>query len=336
MPESLEGDCCEEELSEAQKIFYSNALKEYEKSMTEINQLQKGDIKTCLVLELNSSCCYIFSLDALSVTKNGNIWTVKSLYHVKVHRSPAPNSAPSTQMPPQTPIVSTPKTSSTQMGSQTQVVSALKVMSSQPSPQAQILSAPRISSSQVVVSKGSIPPIASVPNLQLPINPPSKQPVVVRPALPPILPPVPIIDQTVFQASQLLSKFTETTAKNQKTPPAALPTTPMIGHQVPVAQIVLTSQPAQAIKKPVNTNPVQVFCQIKPPDVGSSLSLPKSNQPQKATGPPPNMAKKLPTTPSDETRALLKIPSLSVVVKPVNALPDKENQKKRESLGNVI
>lgn len=42
LSDDLEVDCCEEELSEAQVNFYSNAIKEYEKALSEANQIKKG------------------------------------------------------------------------------------------------------------------------------------------------------------------------------------------------------------------------------------------------------------------------------------------------------
>jgi hypothetical protein len=40
----LEVDCCEEELSETQVSFFTNAMMEYEKAMSEANQIKKGKL----------------------------------------------------------------------------------------------------------------------------------------------------------------------------------------------------------------------------------------------------------------------------------------------------
>lgn len=40
----LEIDCCEEDLSEAQVLFYVNGTREYEKAMAEANQIKKGKL----------------------------------------------------------------------------------------------------------------------------------------------------------------------------------------------------------------------------------------------------------------------------------------------------
>ena len=42
--EDLEGDCCEEELSEAQLAHYEQALKDHEEALTEANNIKKGNI----------------------------------------------------------------------------------------------------------------------------------------------------------------------------------------------------------------------------------------------------------------------------------------------------
>lgn len=43
LSEDLEIDCCEEELSETQVSFYKNAIEEYEKALSEANQIKKGN-----------------------------------------------------------------------------------------------------------------------------------------------------------------------------------------------------------------------------------------------------------------------------------------------------
>jgi hypothetical protein len=40
----LEVDCSEEELSETQVSFFSNAMMEYEKAMSEANHIRKGKL----------------------------------------------------------------------------------------------------------------------------------------------------------------------------------------------------------------------------------------------------------------------------------------------------
>ncbi len=54
----LEVDCCEEELSEAQVSFFSNAMMEYEKAMSEANQIKKG--KLYIKLESTSYLSSVF------------------------------------------------------------------------------------------------------------------------------------------------------------------------------------------------------------------------------------------------------------------------------------
>lgn len=46
LSEELEVECCDEELSEVQKSFYLDAMKEYEKAMSEANKIKKG--KHCM------------------------------------------------------------------------------------------------------------------------------------------------------------------------------------------------------------------------------------------------------------------------------------------------
>jgi hypothetical protein len=45
----LEVDCCEEELSEAQVSFYSNAMMEYEKALMEANQIKRGKLHNTVI-----------------------------------------------------------------------------------------------------------------------------------------------------------------------------------------------------------------------------------------------------------------------------------------------
>lgn len=63
--DELQGDCCEEELSDVQKKAYEDAIKEYEKAMAEVSIIQKGKLVNFLALELyackdyNLSRCHI-------------------------------------------------------------------------------------------------------------------------------------------------------------------------------------------------------------------------------------------------------------------------------------
>lgn len=49
LSEELEGDCCEEELNEAQVKMYSDAIKEYEKILLEARQIKKGKCGTIFI-----------------------------------------------------------------------------------------------------------------------------------------------------------------------------------------------------------------------------------------------------------------------------------------------
>lgn len=95
----LEGDCCEEELSEVQVEFYKKALKEHEDALAETNNIKKGS----LMFNREPLGLIVFHLDGISISKQGNVLTVKSTYQVKLQNTTTLTSLVMSQPKPMAP-----------------------------------------------------------------------------------------------------------------------------------------------------------------------------------------------------------------------------------------
>ncbi len=251
---------------------------------------------------------FFFISEGLSVTKNGNIWLVKSTYQVKVRNTnPPASSIP--QVPPTT------------MLHHPQIINQ---------------SVPNT----VVVSRP--------PNPSNITNVPAKMQILRTPGVNPPAPAIQTVEDAAFPASQLLSQFTA--AKKVKTSPFVqnLPgpqvsqsspvqvtqpiqvNQPMIHHAQPVQAIQSTVQVSGAVKKTT-----QLIQPNKPSERLPSMASPPINQQMKTITTSFIPSKKnVPTVSPEDPKMLSKtIPSLCVVVRPANSLPDSVNAKKREGLG---
>lgn len=200
-------------------------------------------------------------------------------------------------------------------------------------------------------------PLPAVPSLHLNSRLPLAIPVVSQSS--PITMPV---DETAFPASQLLSKFTETTArKQQKSFASTVHAAQTQDFSVQVIQPVQITQPSQTVhpvqstqpsqtvhavqsnsltgssKKPVNVTLAKQVGQqpVQSPEifVSSSSNPISTNQQTKTTIATSATTKKVGSSVDDSKLLSKTIPSLCVVVRPASAVPDEVNQKKRESLG---
>lgn len=174
-----------------------------------------------------------------------------------------------------------------------------------------------------------------------------------RPAVNQPSPVTMTIDEGAFPASQLLSKFTESTAKKQKSIPSVQQTSQavqalQIAQAAPTIQStqgILTNQTLQSsgtLKKPFSNVTVHLHQPVQPseiaPSSATSVSASISQQSKAPTSSTITTTKKNAQSGSivEDPKLLSKtIPSLCVVVRPANAVPDAVNQKKRETLGNI-
>ncbi|KAI9554420.1 hypothetical protein GHT06_019692 [Daphnia sinensis] len=323
--DDLEVDCCEEELSEAQVNFYSNAIKEYEKALSEANQIKK---------------------EGSTVTKTGNIWLVKSTCLVKV-RNPVPPTPPP-------PSVGQHSLNNSRSGPNVFMV------------RPPIATAPPLPPKVLVPANQSPVPIPTTQEGTPPLVNEASFPVVEETPFPASQllsqftattvkkqKPAPLSHtaETVHVSQVVHSSHPPTVT--QVTPAAKVPQVaptvkaPHVVHipkVAPASQAVLVTPPIQLggnAKKANSIPSLNATKPNKPPDVPTAPAAVQSNQLMAAVTLPSNVAPPAKNVASGHTtedpKLLSKtIPSLCVVVRPANAVPDAVNAKKREALDSFV
>ncbi|XP_057375322.1 uncharacterized protein LOC130696250 isoform X2 [Daphnia carinata] len=327
LSDDLEVDCCEEELSEAQVNFYSNAIKEYEKALSEANQIKKGS----------------------SVTKTGNVWLVKSTYLVKV-RNPVP---PATQLPP---LVGQHSLNNPRSGPNLFMVRppiptapplSTKILVS--TNQSSISTPITQEGTPTVVNEASLPVVEETPFpasqllSQFTVTTAKKQ----KPAPLSHTPETLQVSQVVHSSHPpIVTQVTNSAKVIQIAPTVKVSHVVQIPKVAPASQAVLVTPSIQLSgnAKKANSNPSPNATKPnKPPDAPTVPAPVQSNQLMTAvtlpSNPPPpakSVQKESGHTSEDPKLLSKTIPSLCVVVRPANAVPDAVNAKKREALDSFV
>lgn len=326
LSDDLEVDCCEEELSEAQVNFYSNAIKEYEKALSEANQIKK---------------------EGSSVTKTGNIWLVKSTYLVKV-RNPVP---PATQL---TPSVGQHSLNNPRSGPNLFIVRP--PIPTAPSLPTKVLVPVNQSPVQIPTTQEGTPPFvneASFPVVEETPFPASQLLSQFTATTAKKQKPAPLshtaetvqVSQVVHSSHPpIVTQVTPAVVVPQVAPTVKVPHVVQIPKVAPASQAVLVTPPIQLsgnAKKTSNNPSLNATKPNKPPDVPTAPATVQSNQLMTVVTLPSNVpppAKNVPSGHTTEDPKLLSktTPSLCVVVRPANAVPDAVNAKKREALDSFV
>ncbi|XP_046649448.1 uncharacterized protein LOC124340801 isoform X2 [Daphnia pulicaria] len=320
----LEVDCCEEELSETQVSFFTNAMMEYEKAMSEANQIKKGS----------------------SVTKTGNVWLVKSTYQVKVRNPVAP--------PPQLPTPAVQQTMHSPRSGPTSFLIRPPIISSVPSVSTLPTKIFRpLNQSIALLPAADETPIPAVDETPFPASQLLSQFTATttkkQKAAPCIQPGQ--VAQTVQAIPQTIqvAQAAQTAKVIQLSHTVKLPQTvqtPKVTQAVQVAQATQVAQVTPSIsggnnKRASSNQPVPTQKPNKPSETSQApavtiptsqlmtiLAVPSNATPAKNTASVP---------PPEDTKMLSKtIPSLCVVVRPANSVPDIVNAKKREALDSFV
>jgi hypothetical protein len=276
-----------------------------------------------------------------SVIKAGNVWLVKSTYQVKVRNPVAP--APQFPTPAVQQTINNPRNGPTPFVMRPPIIPPVASVSS--SPPKTIKPINQTSTTLPAVDETSIPVVdepafpASQLLTQFTATTTKKQKAApfVQPSQVPQMVQVTQAPQNakVLQVGQTI-----------KLPQTVQPTKTTQSVQAAQAtQVSQVSQPIQGLKR-VSSNqtvPMQKPNQQSEIPPAPAVAIPTSQLmtilavPSNSTPPTKNIPSAPPVPPPEDSKMLSKtIPSLCVVVRPANALPDVVNSKKREALGWFI